>query len=732
MRGIAKNIWMKIRKTFMKLNPARTINGKKKPYMTKARLRVSKNESINSTSKVSFFSTLRLKLITSFLIPIVFIIILGITSFIKASTEIGDNYEKATVSSINMAAEFMRFGFHNVESTGNQFVSDTTITDFLRSDNDNLTTRKVRQTISNSLSTKKISDEFIQDIYIISKDILPIHTTSRVDLEDDFLTGFQETDIGKYLHENRIKVLWDGQDEYLDQNLGNVISDYSMRLVRYFPAIDSILVIETKTDTIRNILENLAFDKSGFLGVITPDGRELTAKSLNDANDASVTQPIFVSEPFYQDALAATEISGSKYVDYQGSPHLFMYSKIGDTGCIICGLMPKSTINSQTDSIRTITVIIVIIACIIALLTAAFLSTGIDRTIHDINSKLRQAANGDLTVKFTSNRKDEFHVLINQIQITFNNMMELIKQVKQMTSEVSTSSTIVSQSSNQFLNSTKEISSAMTEIETGINQQAKDAEECLLQMDNLSERIELVSESTKEILQIADNTKQRVVDGTVINDKLNEQTLSTILITTDIISEIEKLAEKSSSINTIINAINDIANQTNLLSLNASIEAARAGEYGKGFAVVANEIRTLAEQSKSSANDIKAIIGSIQKDTFSTVETARKVEEVLKMQESVVKNSTISYHDINESVEKLLVFLKYITENVNNIEEARINTLSSIENISAVLEETAASTININQNSNNQLASIESLDKSAQTLNINAGDLVQEVQKFQI
>jgi methyl-accepting chemotaxis protein len=355
---------------------------------------------------------------------------------------------------------------------------------------------------------------------------------------------------------------------------------------------------------------------------------------------------------------------------------------------------------------------------------------GIDRTIRGINSKLKQAAKGDFTIRFTSKRKDEFHILTEEIQETFLNVNELIQQVKQSSSEVLESSSDLSKTSEAFLRSAENISSAMGEIEQGVNQQAKNAEECLTQMDSLSHKIELVSDSTKEIGNIADNTKKRVLEGTLTTDELNQQTSSTIAITTEIIHEIEKLATKSSSINNIINVINDIANQTNLLSLNASIEAARAGEYGKGFAVVASEIRTLAEMSKSSVSDIKKIINSIQEDTSGVVEIARKAEKVLTLQDTAVKNTTISYQDINESVEKLVVFLKYITENVDNINEARVSTLEAIESISAVLEEIAASSNNVNQVSNDQLSSVGSLNESVGKLNINADHLVRAVQKF--
>lgn len=689
-------------------------------------------------TKVRFFSALRFKLIAAFLIPVAFIITLGIVSFQRASEAILVNYEKATVNSINMTAEFLRFGLSNVSATSNQYVSDAQITAYLRNTGEQLTLSTSRKAIANSIAAKKISDEFIKNIYMISKSAVPISTSTNLKLPEDFFAGFVESELGTKVTANRAKITWNGQDTYLDETLLSSPGDYAMRLIRYFPGIDGLLIIEINGDTLAKIMADLAFDKSGILGIITPDGREILDYSQQDSIDSAEIQhseesaPVFTGEAFYEKAVRSEEISGSDYVDYKGEKYLFMYSKVGDTNTMLCSLMPKAVINSQVDSIRMLTLIIVIIACIIALLTAALFSNNIDFTIKDINRKLKQAAKGDLTVSFSSKRKDEFHILVEEIQATFHNMKELIKQVKQLSGEVSDSSVNVSNTSRLFLVSTREISDAMNEIEQGINQQAKEAEECLRQMDNLSVKIELVSDSTKEISQVADHAKQQVMEGTIITQELNQQTSSTINITTTIIQEIEELAEKSSNINRIINVINDIANQTNLLSLNASIEAARAGEHGKGFAVVAEEIRKLAEQSKSSVSDIRKIIGAIQEDTVKTVETAKKAEEVLKLQESAVMNTTGSYKDINESVEKLLEYLKYISEHVNNIEGARVSTLAAIENISAVLEEIAASSNNINQNSSNQLTSVESLTDSAGNLDNNAHKLVIGIQRFQV
>ncbi len=696
------------------------------------KLQEDRQEFTENVTRIKFFSSLRFALNAAFMIPIVFIIILGVVSFQKASKGIQNNYKNATEDAINMAAEYMRFGFEAVEATSIQYLSDDSISKYLKGYDDVLEQSSSNRSITNTFMAKQATDEFIKDIFLISDGAYSISSTGIL-FEDSAYKNAKESEIGKYLLENKYKCLWDGQDEFFDTLLEDSANDYALRIIRKFKE-DAFLIIELKAGTVNNILANLNFDKSGYLGLVTPDNREIIDLSKK-GDDASIkegigTEPVFLNETFYQEALNSEEISGSKFVNYRGASYLFMYSKIGETGSILCALMPKATIISQADSIKMVTYIIVILAIIVAIAISFLLSTTISRTIQSINRSLQKAATGDLTVQFHSKRKDEFHILIREIQLTFNKMKELIQQVKELSSEVSVSSENVSKTSSMFLKSTGDISTAMNEIEQGINQQAKDAEECLLQMDNLSQKIELVSENTKEIGQIADSTKSSVKQGTVITEELNQQTKSTIETTTQIIAEIERLAEKSSSINKIINVINDIANQTNLLSLNASIEAARAGEHGKGFAVVASEIRTLAEQSKKSVNDIKNIIGSIQEDTDNVVEIARKAEQVMKLQEDAVKNTTSSYQNIDNSVEKLVVFLKYISENVGNIEAARVSTLAAIENISAVLEEIAASSNNVNQTSTEQLTSVETLNEAAGKLNKNAGYLVQEVQKF--
>ncbi len=703
---------------------------KEKKVTKEKREKVKKNRQMFSfMNKISLpkqLTTLKVKMVAAFIIPIAFIILLGTVSFQKAAYGIRHNYEDTTGQVISMTGEYMRFGIESVESSSVEFINNRNVISYFLNQYKNDVTQynSIRQIIQSMVIAKAVSDDFTENIYMLSDDVISISSEQSKKFDSEIYAGFLESEIGKKIRANRMSAIWTGSNAYLDEKLGTDPSKYALRLVRNIQGSKALLVIDVSSETMKSILQNVKFDKTGILGFVSKDGKEILA---NDKDNK-----IFSDKDFYKKAVDSKETNGSKYVDYNGKKYLFMYSEVGDTGAMVCALMPKSTILNQADGIKNVTVIIVIIACIVAFMAAAILSTGIDKTIKSIISKLKLASKGDLTVEFSTKRKDEFKILIDEIQNTFSNMKTLIKRVDVLSGEVSESSNGVNKTSSSFLKSTEDISNAMKEIEQGITQQAKDAEECLLQMDNLSKKIALVSDNTKEISSIADNTKTSIKEGTYCTEDLNQQTKSTVEITTDIIKAIELLAEKSKTITTITNVINDIANQTNLLSLNASIEAARAGEFGKGFAVVANEIRTLAEKSKDSVNDIKKIITSIQEDTKTAVETAHKAESVLNLQDAAVKNTTNSYININESVEKLVVYLKYISENVDNIEESRVSTLGAIENISAVLEEIAASSNTVNQTAGEQLNSVEALSKSAETLTDNAGELLGAVQKFTV
>jgi Methyl-accepting chemotaxis protein len=688
--------------------------------------KASSRTASKNTLNVKSYSTIRFKLIAAFLVPIAFIIILGIVSSEKAASGLRSSYEASTSQSVGLISAYFTDGLGGVEDTSVNYDHDNNIVKYFLGvfKNDQAENFNQMVQIRDLLNSKYLSDKFIKNIYILSDKVAPVSTSGK-NLKGAY-GEFLKTDQGKYLLEHTDDSLWLGNNATTDKLLDVNNKVYSVRLIRNLSTADAIIIFDIKSSVVEDMLHNLKLDKSAIMGFVTVDGKE-----IYDSNHTDL-KSVFSGKDFYKNAQKSTKVSGSEYVTYQGKECLFTYSKVGKTGTMVCVLVPKATILKQADSIKFLTAILVIIACLVAIFIGAKISSGMDKTIRKMISSLRVASQGDLTVDFSVKRKDEFGILAYEIQNTFDNMKVLIQQVNSLSTQVSASSSSVSGTSEAFMKTTQNISQAMDEIEQGVMQQAKDAEQCLLHMDELSKRIQVVSDNTDKIGEIAEQTRHTIQEGTVTTNDLNEQTRSTIAITTEIIDVIETLFEKSLTISRIISVINDIADQTGLLSLNASIEAARAGEQGKGFAVVANEIRSLAEQSQNSVNDINTIIRDIQSGTNDAVQIAKKAENVMTQQESVVKNTTESYQNINDRVEKLVVYLKHIAENVENIEAARAKSLGAVESISAVLEEIAASSNSVNQISSEQVESVEELNVAAGSLKENADVLVQSVQKFSI
>jgi methyl-accepting chemotaxis protein len=699
----------------------------------KKRLKSDRKQEQSDQKKTSsvkeFISTLtgrmsiKAKLILSFIVPIFLLIILGVVSFRKAADGLQESYKGSTSQSVKMSGDYLRIGVDSVKALSIQYLNDDNLNLYLGGyyKENAIDNMNEYNDLKKSFLTKTATDDFIANVSILNTKGYSV-TESKVD--DTLLSDFYETELGEMIKgKSANNAVWVGSNDLLDEKLG---SDYSLRYIRNISGTDSVIVIDFDKKLVQQILDELQLSQLGEVAFVTSDGVELSSDKEDGKEFA------FADQEFYKEAAASEKTSNSYYVKVNGKENLFIYSKVGDSGAMICVLLPKSVITSKADSIKQVTIIIVILSCIVAVLIGSIILLDINKAIKSINKGLGKAASGDLTVRFDSNRRDEFHVLIEQMQNTFGNVKELVSKVQKSSIEVSGSSENVTRTSKAFLKSSESISHSMNEVEQGINQQAKDAEECLQQMDNLSQKIILVNDNTKEIKKIAGDTQKSIGEGTKVTQDLNDQTKATIEIASEIIKEIEDLAVKSSSVGKIVNVISEIASQTNLLSLNASIEAARAGEYGRGFAVVAEEIRKLAEQSSNSVKEIIKIIGSIEENTSKVSITAKKVENVMLLQDNAVENTTSSYHNINKNVEKLVVDINDISGNVENIEQARVSTLAAIESISAVLEEIAASTESVNQTTNNLLTTVGSLNEASVSLNENSNQLVEAVDIFTV
>lgn len=384
----------------------------------------------------------------------------------------------------------------------------------------------------------------------------------------------------------------------------------------------------------------------------------------------------------------------------------------------------------MTSEIKQFTIFLVILACVVAVGMGSLIAGSYGRTINGMIHKLKKVGKGDLTVQITTKRRDEFAFLAQGINDMVAHMKHLIANVTDASTELSGAAEWVTKSSTTFAETSGGIKNAISEIDEGVSRLDEDSAGCLGQMDKLSEKIGFVSSNAENISKMTNDAGRAIAEGIHSMDALNESAVSTSRITAEVIEAIQGLEEKSKSIGQIIKTINEIAEETNLLSLNASIEAARAGEAGRGFAVVAEEIKKLADQSLQSSSEIERIVNEIVAGTGQVVTVARKAEDIVKSQETAVGETTQAFEQIDDKVASLMESLHQINENVANMETARETTLEAITSISAVSAQTASGSATVYGEAKKQENMVGELEEAAEMLSAKAEELAQMLQRF--
>jgi methyl-accepting chemotaxis protein len=392
----------------------------------------------------------------------------------------------------------------------------------------------------------------------------------------------------------------------------------------------------------------------------------------------------------------------------------------------------KETKNN-TRSGMTQVLIISIIATLFALGSGVIISLLISRPIVKLANLTKQVASGDLNVEtLTIKSKDEIYYLNESFEQMTNNLREMIRGIATNSDQVAASAEQLNASAEQSSKAAEAVASSIQEIAAG-------AEGATTKLENNSKSIQQVvqgvlriSESTMNVSQLSKKTTIEAEEGgKFVEDNLSQMKFihESVRRSNEVISS---LSQRSQEIGNILDVISGIADQTNLLALNAAIEAARAGEHGKGFAVVADEVRKLAEQSQVSAKNIAELISVIQKDTE---ESVRIMSEVMENAEQGVKVSVEtsnkftqildSTRKITPQIEEVTAAVQQISANIEEVSTSVDEIAKNAQSNAMISEEVAAAT-------EEQLASMQEIDASAQALAVMAEELKVLVSRFKI
>lgn len=687
----------------------------------------SESKAQKRSGKVRFINSIKAKLLLAILVPVCFIVFLGITSYSKAADSLNSNYKDSSQTSISMTSEYLYFIVNTVRAEYNQYINNSEIDDYANGKLDGLYTEKRRyESYQAEFRTNISGTSFLTGVHVVT-DNAPSIFTPLGNNYDDNVAAFSETastTAGQLADSDNSRYFLVGKLGTIDEKSQVLATDYSFRMIRRMPNSDAYLIVDLDNELVLDLLTKLEVGEGSYAALVTEDGYEITT--------TEVEKTIFTDKSFYQDFVNSEEKIITKDVEVDGQSYIFVASKIEGTTACVATLVPQTTVTAQAIEIKNTTILVVIIAVVFASLIGVIVSTGISSAISHMLKQTKKVAEGDLTVTVATKKNDEFHILANGLSGMIAHTKHLIAKVEGISKNLVDSVDAVTNSATVIYDASDHIHGAAGEIEAGVNQQADESVACLDQMDSLSHKLEKLNQNTKIINEIVHVTAGAVGDGVYNMDSLNEKTKSTTSITKNVIETIQLLEVKSRSIGAIVNAIDDIAEQTNLLSLNASIEAARAGAAGKGFVVVADEIRKLAEQSSVSANKIEEIIDEIVDSTSKAVKIAMEAQEIVHEQEVAVSSTTSSFENIDNQIKKLSRALEDILVSVQEIDSARIQTLAAIENISAVSEENASASTTVNDAAAKQLDMVVQLEETAKILSEHANELAESIKQFKV
>ncbi|MFH2083613.1 MAG: methyl-accepting chemotaxis protein [Pseudomonadota bacterium] len=363
----------------------------------------------------------------------------------------------------------------------------------------------------------------------------------------------------------------------------------------------------------------------------------------------------------------------------------------------------ESTRNAE-QSVRLF-MIIGSIAMLLGLAMVFLLARVIAVPLRAVSSLAGQIATGDLTVSVPNDsRGDEVGDLVRAFR-------EMLTTLRQTTRDLHEGIGVIASSSSEILATTTQVASGATETATAVSETTATVEEVKQTAQVASQKARHVSDSAQKVSQVSQSGRKSVEDAIAGMHRIQEQMES-------IAESIMRLSEQSQAIGEIIATVNDLAEQSNVLAVNAAIEATKAGEQGKGFTVVAQEVKSLAEQSKQATSQVRAILGDIQKATSAAV---LATEQGHKAVEAGVKQSS----EANDAIRQL-------AESISEAAQAATQIAASSQQQMVGMDQVALAMENIKQASLQNVAGTRQAESAARNLHELGQKLEQLVAKYKV
>ena len=462
-------------------------------------------------------------------------------------------------------------------------------------------------------------------------------------------------------------------------------------------------------------------DTRYFTSILDSSGKRIEGTK---ASDGVISACLKGGSDYYSDDV---QINGKDYYVY------YMPLKAADGSTYGMAFAGK-TCDNVNSAIRK--VIILLCCCAAALIVvfivlALILAKRVASPIAEVADDIERISEGDLSFEISAvSSIAETKMLIGAAARLQKALADIIGKTKNISLMLGTDSESVSSLSAQSSDGASQIADAMEDLAQGASGMAENVQSINEQAIEMGVAIEGISENATELIEFSNNIQAANKDASEYINKVSSSSVQSVEAVNSITRQIQETNEAVTRIKDAVDMISSIASQTNLLALNASIEAARAGEAGRGFAVVATEIGSLSDQSDQSAKEIKSIVGEIVEKSEQSVALSSEVAKIITDEQGYIEETQNKFTLLNQEIDASIQGITQISQKINSLEEVKNVIISSVQDLSAISEENAASNQQVSASVTGIVDAISEIARSSGDTHTRAQDLNETVGYF--